>query len=105
MLEEEGDAEQETVASEKQGVVVLEGGVGGEGILERLPVEEVRFEIAEVRGEGLKDEVPGGFGVAAEAWGRGNGVSRHAFMVWPVLVGRGTTKEKRPEGLLKCRGS
>jgi hypothetical protein len=95
VLEEESDAEQETVAGEEQSVVVLERGVREEGILERLPMEEVRFEVAEVSGEGLEDEVPGGFGGAAEVGGRGNGVGRHAFMVWAVLVGRAWGKRKR----------
>lgn len=97
MLHEEGDAEQEAVAGEEQGVVVVEGGIGGrgEGILKRLPMEEMRFEVAEVRGEGLEEKVPVDVGGLARAGNREKGVGRHAFMVWAVLVGRAYGKRKR----------
>lgn len=109
VLEEERDAEQETVAGEEQGeVVVVEGGVREERIMERLPVEEVRFKVAEGRGEGLEEKVPSRFGRAAEAWVRGTvGVVMPSWCERFWLTGH-LAKEKearRPSGVWgKVRG-
>lgn len=57
-VSEETPREKERVSGEEKRVLMVEGGVGADEFGQRLPMEEVRFEIAEMEDQGMEQGVP-----------------------------------------------